>query len=702
MGSDWCILEHDGERVLGRPSKHFALRAGALFTANLRKLQSQGRVLRYTPTPVPYSRAKALAQISRGPANVAKAAFRSVTGTHVTLREIQRAAPTQHDSSGCWLPGCNAATPDSQDHALLQCPASAEARHTLIAGISDALTRLGQPQSKFWLAITRGRRLGEDRSQAHSLSAFASSGVAAVTVAGNPLALIRSTRDLSFNPVHADLGAVARVGSKPPPPPLATRGKLLSWYSRASAAGDEWCGVPTRVLLNCAFRWQGVEPVHEHDPRPDALLEAIFLAASAPAHGASAGWPCLHHTAADILCDTLGVLTCLCPSALQLPRRSARALLAPGAPQLPLDPLLGARHWSQEALRETATDGGLLALLPPAAAAAPAYADLGELVTGGAARHCALLVPWDTSTKQLQAPALSGLLTAGFTAVAVLPPRLVPTTVLEPLGPPLLSHSSPDSQCPHVFLLSWEAPPGCAAAALAALGALARVRAGGTAYLPRASAPVPLPADPPPAQRAQTAATPSAAPSPATASGTLPSGVGTPRPTTAQPPRAPSDPWHPCCCPIVAPQATRDRGDLTWLWRLSIADLDRVQVVGNSNFVSEVVRHADALSALRPEEYLFPHLLDPLPTHVSAPIPRSPEYIGAALDDDAQPDRAASCAWLQETTLATLAAGITPLALHSVIAPWLQRRAQSARRARQPCALAPPRRLDPQVHPLPH
>ena len=444
------------------------------------------------------------------------------------------------------------------------------------------------------------------------------------------------------------------------------------------------------MLLNCAFRWQGVEPVHEHDPRPDALLEAIFLAASAPAHGASAGWPCLHHTAADILCDTLGVLTCLCPSVLQLPCRSARALLAPGAPQLPLDPLLGARHWSQEALRETATDGGLLALLPPAAAAAPAYADLGELVTGGAARHCALLVPWDTSTRQLQAPALSGLLTAGFTAVAVLPPRLVPTTVLEPLGPPLLSHSSPDSQCPHVLLLSWEAPPGCAAAALAALGALARVRAGGTAYLPRASAPVPLPADPPPAQRAQTAATPSAAPSPATASGTLPSGVGTPRPTTAQPPRAPSDPWHPCCCPIVAPQATRDRGDLTWLWRLSIADLDRVQVVGNSNFVSEVVRHADALSALRPEEYLFPHLLDPLPTHVSAPIPRSPEYIGAALDDDAQPDRAASCAWLQETTLATLAAGITPLALHSVIAPWLQRRAQSARGARQLCALAPP------------
>ena len=89
---------------------------------------------------------------------------------------------------------------------------------------------------------------------------------------------------------------------------------------------------------------------------------------------------------------------------------------------------------------------------------------------------------------------------------------------------------------------------------------------------------------------------------------------------------------------------------------------------------------------------------------MSAPTPswRFPQYIGAALDGDAQPDRAASCVWLQEATRALLAAGITPLALHSVIAlgpsgarsqPW------------EPDSRVPwqtPCRLDPHVHPLPH
>jgi hypothetical protein len=117
-------------------------------------------------------------------------------------------------------------------------------------------------------------------------------------------------------------------------------------------------------------------------------------------------------------------------------------------------------------------------------------------------------------------------------------------------------------------------------------------------------------------------------------------------------------------------------------------------VIGSQLHINSTLSHSAALRALQPEDVLTPNLLLPLPLDVPLRLMHPQSYIGAALDDNLLPDSSASCKWLQTTTLQTIASGIIPEALTSVIGPWITRRRQSAisqahpRRPRSPAAAA--------------
>ena len=349
-------------------------------------------------------------------------------------------------------------------------------------------------------------------------------------------------------------------------------------------------------------------------------------------------------------------------------------MLAPGALPTPLDSLIGARHWTRQTLRETTEDGGLLALLPPASTAPSVYSDLASLTPTTSSRRCAVLTPWeaptDTPTPLQQARAIERLLRAGFSVAAVLPPQLVPLIELVSVGPSLYSHRSPDSSRPLILLLSWTPTPEQLASAITGLGSLAAVRASpANASEPplgrecvavtwrEGSAPLQHPVRRSPVEAADVAAAS--------------------RLTESQ--SAPTDqhPWQPWHLAGLPEPSRNGSAAEEWLGRLNQTDHQVTQVVGNASRIDTIINSAAVLSALRPEEYLFPHLLDPLPEDCALGSWTSSTYLGAALDDDAQPDPAASCYWFQTTTLRSLAAGIVPSAIHDVISPWLQRLAQS-------------------------
>jgi len=149
LGSDWCIVEHEGERVVGRVKDHILRRAASQFTLALSRLASQGRVLRLAPVPLPPSRSQALLRLRKGPVGAARSAARSLTSTHVTRRELRRWSPATHASDGCWLPGCSEITSDSQDHALLECPSTAPERKALLDELRAALCRVGPKHCRY-------------------------------------------------------------------------------------------------------------------------------------------------------------------------------------------------------------------------------------------------------------------------------------------------------------------------------------------------------------------------------------------------------------------------------------------------------------------------------------------------------------------------------------------------------------------------
>ena len=131
--------------------------------------------------------------------------------------------------------------------------------------------------------------------------------------------------------------------------------------------------------------------------------------------------------------------------------------------------------------------------------------------------------------------------------------------------------------------------------------------------------------------------------------------------------------WHIDRRNIAADAALND---LSWLSNHS-ANATAACVVGPPSYTSDVLYHTSRLMSSRPEEFIFPHLLEPLPADTSHPQWQPTSYVGASLDDDIQPAAAAGCIWLHRTTLQTLAAGIVPAALHDVIVPWIQRRQRS-------------------------
>ena len=87
IGSEWCILEHNGERVLGQPSVHMKSTLEAQCSSAWKTKATQGHLVRSAPFPLPPSRRTALAR-SRVPPGIAKSAFQSMTKTHVTQHEL--------------------------------------------------------------------------------------------------------------------------------------------------------------------------------------------------------------------------------------------------------------------------------------------------------------------------------------------------------------------------------------------------------------------------------------------------------------------------------------------------------------------------------------------------------------------------------------------------------------------------------------
>ena len=554
----------------------------------------------------------------------------------MTRRELRRWSPDTHASDGCWLPGCSESTPDSQDHALLECPSTTPEREALLDELRAALCRVGPQQCHYWLALTSGPRIGADRARVASLAAFASTGVAATLVGGAPLALIRRHADDLTAAEHPTLGAVVRRTTASPPPGTTTRALLSRWCAVARDQGHRWVAVPEKILHNCVFRWQAAD-----NRSPDALLESIAAAASAQSHSFARLWPMLHHSVIDIIQDSLGVTACLSTCALTAPRRSAAVVLAPGLPATPLDPLVCCHRWSPRALSDAAVNLGLLALLPHASVpgAGEAYTALTSRgmpvnATGDGAR-VVLLVPWDApsavSADNGQTAAVSRLFRKGFTPVAVLPPQLVPVFHLEAFGPGLFEQRSVVSQRPHLLLTSWLPPADQLAGALVALGTLAQLRNG---------------------------------------------------PTSSPPPE--HLPWLLERC---VPPHDDDvmRSDATWTLRLGTVNPHVTSVVGASDYLDSVLARTAALLALPPDKFLLPRLDHPLPAGAPTAPPCHPQsYLGAALDDDDQPEPSASCAWLSTVTLAAVSAGIVPEAIHATIMPWLHRRSRSAERSTGP------------------
>ena len=592
LGSDWCIVEHEGERVFGRVKDHFLHRAASEFTLALSRLASQGRVLRHAPDPLPPSRSQALLRLRKGPVGAARSAARSLTSTHVTRRELRRWSPATHASDGCWLPGCSESTPDSQDHALLDCPSTVPERVALLDELRAALRRAGPQNCHYWLALTSGPRIGADRARIASLGAFASTGVAAATVEGVPLALIRRHADDPTAAEHPTLGAVVRRTAATPPPATTTRALLSSWCAAARDEGHRWIAIPEKILHNCVFRWQAAD-----NRSPDELLESIAAAAVAQNHSFARLWSTLHHSATDIIQDSFGVTACLSTCALTAPRRSAAVVLAPGLPATPLDPLLCCHSWSPRALSDAAANHGLLALLPHASApgAGEAYAALTSRImpvtAAGDGARVVLLVPWDApgapSADGSQNAAVASLFRKGFIPVAVLPPQLVPVFHLEAFGAGLFEQRSAVPQRRHLLLTSWLPPADQLAGALVALGTLAQLRNG------------PIPS-PPPAHL----------------------------------------PWLlERCAPPQDASGGAARRDVTWSLRLGIVNPHVTSVVGAPDYVDSVLGRAAALLALPPDEFLLPLLHHPLPAGAPAAPPCHPQsYLGAALDDDDQPE----------------------------------------------------------------
>ena len=630
LGSDWCIVEHEGERVLGRASAHFLRRAALKFTSTLSRLELQGRVLRHAPDPLPASRAQALSRLRKEPTGAARSVFRSLTSTHVTRRELRRWTPAAHDSEGCWLQGCDIGTPDSQEHALLACPSTAPERSALLDELSATLRRAGPQHCKFWLALTCGPRIGADRARIASLAAFASTGVSATQIEGEAYALIRRHADDRTANELPSLGAVVRRLVVAPPPQKASRSQLSDWIAIARGQGDQWVAIPEKILHNCVFRWQAVESIAQQNRCPDDLLESISVAATTQSQCFARLWPTLHHAVFDILYDSFGVTACMSTCALTAPRRSTSVVLAPGLPGTPLDPLVCCRSWSPRALSDAAENHGFLAFLPHISTpgAGEVYGALlsKALNVGASATRIVLLVPWDApGVDSDQATAVARLLRRGFMPAAVLPPKLVPAFQLETFGAGLYMQRSVDTQRPYLLLTSWLPPAEQLAGALVALGTLAQLRSGTDA--------------PPPGMR---------------------------------------PPWHLERCDTAA---AADRSENAWISQLRRADLLVTTTVGASDYTDLVLARAAELLALRPEEFLLPRLHQPLPAgapDASAFPPQS--YLGAALDDDEQPEASSSCAWLHATTLSTLSAGIVPDAIHATIVPWLQRRSRSASR----------------------
>ena len=222
---------------------------------------------------------------------------------------------------------------------------------------------------------------------------------------------------------------------------------------------------------------------------------------------------------------------------------------------------------------------------------------------------------WDNDA----AEALSRLVKAGFSPVASLPPQLVPVLQLDPFGPGLYRQRSSNHRCPHLLLTSWAATPQQIATTLVALGALANVRS------------------------------------------------GAPEAPLARPP------WH--LQGRITAAGTASQASLAWLRQLSQDDLLVTTVLGTESHTAEIAARAAALQAMQPDAHLFPTLCQPLP---DGPRESPTSYVGAALDDDAQPHPDDSCTWLHTSTLGSLTAGIIPTAIFTVIAPWILRHARCA------------------------
>jgi hypothetical protein len=311
--------------------------------------------------------------------------------------------------------------------------------------------------------------------------------------------------------------------------------------------------------------------------------------------------------------DTLKVSACLSASALTTQRRSAPTLLAPGAPTTPLDALVGCCSWSPQALMNTVTDYGLLICLP-AWSSQSVLAALRKV--NNPQDRCAVLVPWETTLNpptpaQIQREtAVTSLLRVGYVAAILIPPALISFSRLESPKPGAHVLSSYSENYKHLLLTSWQASPTQLATLLTALGALAGLRT----FNPAESAAHPI----------------------------------------APRPRGPHQ------CRIEGVTADDTYANLVNTLRAVI--IPSSHVIGSPEHIHSTLSHAAALRALRPEEVLTPHLLQPLPLN-NSPLTLPTAYAGAALDDDLLPAPNASLGWLHTTTLQHIAAGVLPEAI---------------------------------------
>ena len=160
-------------------------------------------------------------------------------------------------------------------------------------------------------------------------------------------------------------------------------------------------------------------------------------------------------------------------------------------------------------------------------------------------------------------------------------------------------------------------------------------------------------------------------------------------------------PWH--LQGRITAAGTASQASLAWLRQLSQDDLLVTTVLGTESHTAEIAARAAALQAMQPDAHLLPSLCQPLPPDGPRESPTS--YVGAALDDDAQPHPDDSCTWLHTSTLGSLTAGIVPTAIFTVIAPWILRHARCATSQPEPRprhrAAPPAAPMPPPVHPKP-